>query len=607
MSNSTLLQRELTRPSQLPLAPVPELDDMGASEHFVQFYEDESFLIHSVTGYLAKGFRKGDGAIVIATAAHRAALETSLRQMGMDPRGLIAEGIYQPLDAAETLSKFMVDGSPDPKRFVRVVGAAVANAVASGRALRAFGEMVALLWADGNSSAAIRLEELWNDLAKTYSFSLFCAYPMDAFGGECHGQPFTHVCNAHTRVIPAESYGATTSSVDERMRTISMLQQKAASLEAEIAVRRQAEQSLARRERELSDFLENATEAIHKVGSDGTILWANGAELELLGYSAEEYIGRNIAEFHADSYVIADILTRLNRGEKLHDYEARLKHKDQSIRFVSINSSVYWQDDRFSHTKCFTRDITDRRRAAHLLEKTVAERTARLTETISELEAFSYSISHDMRSPLRAMQGYSRALIRDYNAKLDSKALLWLERIDRAATRLDSLIRDILSYSKVAQGDIDLSPIELSRLVDDIIGQHPQLDSLKHCITVHKLHSVIGHEAYLGQCLSNLIENALKFVAPGVTPRVRVSSEEFNGQVKVAVIDNGIGINPDHRDRIFRIFGRVHSEKAYEGSGIGLAIVSKAVARMGGEVGFDSETGRGSTFWFTLPAVSHAE
>jgi len=133
---------------------------------------------------------------------------------------------------------------------------------------------------------------------------------MKGFCGESHGQPFAHICKAHARVIPSESYGRPTCTVDQRMRTISALQQKAASLEAEIAVRKEAEKHLARRERELSDFLENATEAIHKVGADGTVLWANRAELELLGYDEEDYVGHHIAEFHAD----ADVINRHSRA-----------------------------------------------------------------------------------------------------------------------------------------------------------------------------------------------------------------------------------------------------------------------------------------------------
>jgi signal transduction histidine kinase len=296
----------------------------------------------------------------------------------------------------------------------------------------------------------------------------------------------------------------------------------------------------------------------------------------------------------------------LKRGEKLHEYEARLKHKDGSIRYVSINSSGRWNGSKFLYTRCFTRDITERKHAAELLEKTVAERTAQLQEIVGELEAFSYSISHDMRSPLRAMQAYASSVIEDYRDKpLDAEGQMLLGRIQRAATRMDSLIRDVLAYTKVTKGEIILKPVPLAPLVEDIIDQ--QFYRQKSSVAAGELETVLGHEAYLCQCITNLLDNAFKFMANGTAPRVRIETQRISVEwVRVSVSDNGIGIHPDHRNRIFKIFGRVYSEKQYAGTGIGLAIVEKAVIKMGGLIGFDSEPGQGSTFWFNLraPAAS---
>jgi PAS domain S-box-containing protein len=577
---------------------------MAKSEHFVQFYEEDSFLVRSVSGFIGTGLRQGEAAIVIATKAHREALDRSLSEDGMNPEQARIDGQYYALDAAETLAKFMLDGFPDPRLFNQVIGGLVARATRGGRSLRAFGEMVALLWHEGKGDAAIRLEELWNDLAKEHCFSLFCAYPMGGFSEETNGKSFTHICKAHTRVIPAESYSGH-ANTDDRLRSITLLQQRANSLETEIKRRKEIEAALARRERELSSFLENATEGIHQVAADGKILWANRAELELLGYPAEDYIGHDIRKFHADQEVIADILERLGRGEELHDYDARLRHQDGSIRHVSINSSVYWDGTEFRYTRCFTRDITERKRAAEILEQTVVERTAQLRETVAELEAFSYSISHDMRSPLRAMQGYSKALLQDYGPKLEPEAVQSLERIQRAANRLDLLIRDVLAYSRIAKSDIHLKPVALGPLLQDIIAQQPEIENSLRAITIcQPLHTVMGHEAYLTQCFSNLIENALKFVQPGVAPQVRIHSETREDRIRICVTDRGIGISREHHHRIFQIFGRIHPEKHFPGTGIGLAIVKKAVARMRGESGFESEPGKGSCFWFTLPKAN---
>jgi signal transduction histidine kinase len=159
------------------------------------------------------------------------------------------------LDAAETLSKFMVEGSPEPALFARVIGDIIARAAEGGQCVRIFGEMVALLWADGNYDAAIRLEELWNYLQETYSFSLFCSYPMNGFGGEALAKPLSDVCVGHSRVIPAESYTALINP-DDRLRAIILLQQKARSLEAEIAERKEAEDALRAVKEELELQLE---------------------------------------------------------------------------------------------------------------------------------------------------------------------------------------------------------------------------------------------------------------------------------------------------------------------------------------------------------------
>jgi len=573
---------------------------MGRTEHFVQFYDSDSFLMDSVSGFVAAGLRLRESAIVIATPEHRQELDRLLRLQGFDPDQERAANRLLTLDAAETLAKFMEGGKPDPRLFKQVIGGGFARVGDQGLAIRAFGEMVAILFQEGNSDGAIRLEELWNDLAQEHAFALFCAYPMGGFAGETHGHPFTHICKAHSRVIPSESYTGSASN-DDRLRTISMLQQKAAALEAEIARRKRTEAQLARQKSELADFLETASEGIHQVAPDGKILWANKAELELLGCSAEEYIGHDIREFHADPSVIADILARLARGQNLHDSESRLRRKDGTLRDVSINSSVCWEGEQFRYTRCFTRDITEHKRAAQILEEKVAERTAQLRETLSELEAFSYSVSHDMRSPLRAMQGYARAILKDHGPTLAPDAVHGLERIQRAANRLDLLVRDVLAYSKVAKGHIALTAVELSPLLDDLLANCPDLHSRISCISIAEpLPVVLGHEAYLAQCFTNLIENALKFIQPGVTPCIRVGSEQLDGKVRISIKDNGIGIAGEHHHRIFQIFGRIHPDKLFPGTGIGLAVVKKAVERMGGETGFESAPGIGSTFWFTL-------
>jgi PAS domain S-box-containing protein len=239
------------------------------------------------------------------------------------------------------------------------------------------------------------------------------------------------------------------------------------------------------------------------------------------------------------------------------------------------------------------------------LERRVAERTAQLQTTISELEAFSYSLSHDMRAPLRAMEGYTQLLRNILSEKLGPKELDFFGRIMASAERLDNLIQDVLQYSRVARAPLELKKIDLEKVVDHVISDYPSLQPPEADIRIQKhLLPVLGHEAFLTQCISNLLSNAVKFVAPGVKPKVAVSTKAVGEEVRLCVEDNGIGIPADNQHQIFGIFQRLHAHTTYPGTGIGLAIVQKAVQRMGGRVGVESILGKGSTFWVQLKGAT---
>lgn len=244
-ANSTdeVIQLAAGEMTKWDFAPRADWTEMSDTDHFVQFYEADGFLLNSLGGFVGSAINSGDSAIVFATKEHRDGLDQLLLANGLDVTSAKACGRYVSLDAAETLSKFMLEDSPDAGAFNELMGGVIAR-VTDGRArVCAFGEMVALLWAEGNHAGAIRLEELWNDLQKCYSFSLFCAYPMHGVGGEELTEPHSGVCTVHSRVIPAESY-AGLNDQDDRLRVIAKLQQKAASLEAEVKERQQAEERL---------------------------------------------------------------------------------------------------------------------------------------------------------------------------------------------------------------------------------------------------------------------------------------------------------------------------------------------------------------------------
>lgn len=484
------------------LLPILDQRERDHADHFVQFYESDDSLVDSVSGFIGDGLEAEEGCIVIATRAHREGLEQKLRARGLDVAAARAQGQYVALDAAETLSMFLCEGTPERRRFLEVVGRVVAQAAEGGRRVRAFGEMVALLCLEGNQEAAIRLEELWNELGKTYAFSLFCAYSIDSFGGEAYAAPFAQICAQHSRVLPAESYAALRSPEDQ-LRAITLLQQKAKSLEAEIAHRKAVEKSLAARERELSDFFENANEGLHKVGPDGIILWANRAELDLLGNQPDEYIGHPVAEFHADRDVIADILARLLRGEDLYNCPARLRCKDGSIKHVLIHSNAYFEDGKFVHTRCFTRDVTERTQ----MEAALQARLSEIESLNDRLQRSMTETHHRVKNNLQIIA----AMIEMQAVEHEGEQAIPLEEFSRLKSHVCALamVHDLLT-SSVKETETT-QHISIKAVLDRLL---PMLQQIAWKQTVR--FAIADAPVLSKQCISlalvlnELVSNALK-------------------------------------------------------------------------------------------------
>jgi PAS domain S-box-containing protein len=1066
-------------------------------DHAVQFYRDTKQLAESVASFISDGFAEKKRGLIIAETAHLKAIKEAINKTGDKFEVRRKRGEIVCFDAAELLEKFMVDGLPDECRFLEIFGDEIARLTRDGRGLCAFGEMVALLSAEGNYDGALQLEHMWNRLQKKFSITLFCAYPLAQFEGSTRTKPFLEVCEAHSKVI---SLYPREESEDAYSRRLALLEQRAASLEMEIRERKKKEAELREREEELRTFVENASVGLHWVRADGTIQWANRAEMELLGYEPREYIGKHIAEVYADKPVIEDILHRLKNGEQLKDFEVRLRCKNGTIKHVLVDSCGLWKNGKFVHTQCFTRDITekkrseeslrrvvalmpagvyscdaegritfynrhavelwghepqlgemcqkfcachrvflpdgtfvppeqtpmahaireglsfrdveavverpdgsrfvasvtidpirdstgalvgainvfqditqrkaeqdavrrlaaivqssddaiigerldgtitswnqgaerlygysaeeiigksistlipeeraheisrlmageriehfetlrrhkdgrlldvsltisairdakgqligtskiarditrrkrmdeelrqsrerleaiietspecikivtaegtlvsmnkaglamlevdrldaaigknifdvispetraafermhekvcagekqqlefeiiglkgtrrwmetqavpirdpqtgaylhfgvtrdithrkkaeealkqseasfrqladsmpqivwasepdgtlnyynrqwyeltgaprgkigdeswlpvlhpddrqrcldvwkasvkagktyeieyrfklprrneyrwflgralpvrddsgaitrwfgtctdidDQKRAEERLEQAVKERTASLQDAIAQMEEFSYSISHDLRGPLRAMQGYCHILLEEVSAQLDEQHCVYLKRISKSAERLDRLVQDVLSYTRISRSETPATRIDLNQLVEEVIRSYIGNDRPDSEIVIQRpLHAVAGHEPSLVQCMSNLIANALKFSRNGESPRIQIRTERVADKIRIWVEDNGIGIRADHIHKIFGMFERTPEASNFEGTGMGLAIVKKAVQRMKGEIGVESQPGCGSRFWIELPA-----
>jgi PAS domain S-box-containing protein len=345
----------------------------------------------------------------------------------------------------------------------------------------------------------------------------------------------------------------------------------------------------------------------------------------LLGYSISDWTSPGFWQTRIYVQDRDRVLNQVNRaiakGTELRlDYrvvaaDRRLVRLHDSIRVVERKGVHKLLGVAIDVTE--QRNAEDQMREAHAsLETKVAERTAELQKTVSELEAFSYSLSHDLRAPIRAMRGYAELLEHMVGDKLGPKAPEFLRRIMSSAERLDLLVQDVLQFNRVSRAPVEMKPIALDPLINNILHDYPVLAPAKAQIEVRQpLLPIRGHEAFVGQALLNLLTNAVKFVPRNRTAQVRLWTEETrrtgdtfssrksepNRWVRIWVEDNGLGISAEDQKRIFRMFERVYSPQEFEGTGIGLAIVQKAVERMGGQVGVESSPGQGSKFWIELP------
>src|SRR6266851_2992456 len=234
------------------------------------------------------------------------------------------------------------------------------------------------------------------------------------------------------------------------------------------------------------------------------------------------------------------------------------------------------------------------------IEAEVKERTSELGSINKQMETFCYSMSHDLKAPLRGIQSFSQILIEDHGQQLDEQSRDCVARIQDSATRMNRLVNDLLEYSRVSTGSLPVTPVDLTRATEEAIRLlSAEVQERASSINVQPdLGVALGHDATVVQVMLNLLSNALRYAKLGTAPVVNIRSECRNGRIRVEVQDNGIGIAPQYHERIFEIFERIPGANAPCGTGVGLAIVAKAIERLGGKLGVESIPARGSTFWF---------
>ena len=339
--------------------------------------------------------------------------------------------------------------------------------------------------------------------------------------------------------------------------------------------------------------------------------WNSGAQ-RIKGYTAEEIIGKHFSTFYTPEDAAGGMPGRVLKTARVtgHFEGEGWRVRKDGTRFWSsiLVTPILDEDARLVGFSKVTRDITDRKKLMDELQRHAEELEIQIVErerANAELEAFGYSVSHDLRAPLRAIEGFASALREDYGEKLEPAAHEYLEQIMKASTRMNRLVRDLLEYGRLGRIELPAATISLLPLLQRVIEEnftHPNV-----VLDMPESIAVLGHEPTLSQIFVNLLSNAIKFQKPGIPPEVRITALRTSGDtVRISVVDNGIGIEPDHVVRLFKVFERLHGVEQYPGTGIGLAIVKRGSERMGGRCGVESNAGEGSSFWVELPEASHS-
>lgn len=377
----------------------------------------------------------------------------------------------------------------------------------------------------------------------------------------------------------------------------------------------QRDEALRQSEERFGRLIHIAEEGIWASDARGVTTFVNPKMAQMVGYTPAEMVGQPITlVIPPDRHEEAWRMLREQNVPGRYEDDARFRRKDGSEFWASVVSSLIYDDEgAFTGVLAMVSDITERKRAEQSvrelneqLETRVKERTAQLGEANEQLEAFAYSVSHDLQAPLRSMQSAGNRLLEQYAHCLDEEGQNQIRRMVASAVRMSNLTQDLLEYALVSRAQIKLERVNLGVLVTQIVGQlESELTSRGAAICVDEpLYPVMAHRRTLAQVVQNLLSNAIKFVRPGVPPRVTVRTEMLGEEgVRLWVEDNGIGIPADQIPHIFEVFHRVHEHDKYPGTGIGLAIVKRAVERMGGSVGLESEEGHGSRFWVELAAA----
>jgi len=339
-------------------------------------------------------------------------------------------------------------------------------------------------------------------------------------------------------------------------------------------------------------------------------LWNHAAETTF-GWTADEAIGKPNPIIPTDKQdEVRHVCQQIIEGRSLIESETERVRKDGVRIAVSFTATTLGnKEGQPNGILAIIADITERKQAEKdiislntQLEQRVIKRTSQLEAANKELETFAYSVSHDLRAPLRAVDGFSKFVLEDYENKLDTEGKRLLNLIRINTQKMDQLISDLLNFSQVSRRELRYSEIDMKQMAISMFNETAQ-DDVKDKIrlTVDQLPEAFADPTFLKQVWLNLLSNAIKFTSKKRKPDIQIGGKVENHSNTYYIKDNGVGFNPEYGHKLFGVFQRLHKSDDFEGTGVGLAIVQRIIHRFGGKVWAESEEGKGATFYFSLP------
>jgi len=373
----------------------------------------------------------------------------------------------------------------------------------------------------------------------------------------------------------------------------------------DITERKRTEEILHESEEKYRTIVENTTNVIMVIQPDGIISYLSPSCIDVLGYLPEDLVGTNPVIFHPDdAEKVQQALTRAMKGKKGSGFEYRILTKQGEIKWISHSWSSIFIHNTLQSVVSVISDITERKMIEEKIKKlneNLMRHSIELAAANKELEAFSYSVSHDLRTPLRSIDGFSQALLEDYHDKLDKEGIDYLRRVRNETQRMGQLIDDFLQLSRLTRVELNFEKVDLSSMAHDILIQHQRDNpSRKVKNIVEDNLSVKGDEKLLKIMFENMLGNAWKFTSKKSKATIEFGQVKNKDEKVFFIRDNGAGFDNNYADKLFIPFQRLHSDEEFDGTGIGLGIVQRIINRHGGRIWVESEVGKGATFYFTL-------